>query len=277
MMDYLREMASYPGLYRRIAKTEKTVAPERVSFGSDKNQYLLHFAPKSEAKRTIVVWIHGGGWNAGTPDDFLFVGQRFALEGYHCLSLGYRLSPKNKYPAQLEDVCAGFQKGIKALKAQGIDCSQVVVTGPSAGAQLAAALCYDPAARTEYGVDIAPIAGYIGVAGPYLFQAKRTWTLRLLLKQLFARGYDRTKAEPCSFLAKSRIPMLLIHSRHDGVIDFSSAEAFLEKANSLGIPCELYEVQDRMNTHSAYSTGMFLETRAANQALDKLFGWIEAL
>ena len=38
-----------------------------------------------------------------------------------------------------------------------------------------------------------------------------------------------------------------------------------------------YEVVDKINTHSAYSAGMFLETRETNQALDKLFAWIEKI
>lgn len=40
---------------------------------------------------------------------------------------------------------------------------------------------------------------------------------------------------------------------------------------------ELYEVTDKINTHSAYSAGMFLETRETNNALNKLFAWIENL
>lgn len=275
MYDYLREMCSYPGLYFRLAKVKKQIEPHKVSFGEDRNQYFLHFAPQNNSKDKVIVWIHGGGWNAGTPKDFSYVGQVFAMEGYHCISMGYRLSPKHKYPTQIEDVCAGFQKGIEYLETQGIDCSQIIITGPSAGAHLSAILCYDKEVQERYKVDISRIAGYIGVAGPYCFRKKLSNTLRLLLMQLFAKGYDWTKAEPCAVLGKNHIPMFLIHSRHDGLIDYVSAEEFASNADSLGIKCELYEVTDKMNTHSAYSAGMFLETRETNQSLNKLFSWIE--
>ena len=69
--------------------------------------------------------------------------------------------------------------------------------------------------------------------------------------------------------------MLLIQSRHDGLIDFSCAERFRKRAMSLGIECELYEVVDKKNTHSWYTAGMFLETRRENKGLDKFFTWIE--
>lgn len=277
MYDYFREMCSYPSLYYRLARVKKLIAPNKVTFGIDKNQYFLHFAPKGNVKNKVIVWIHGGGWNAGTPHDFEYVGQCFAKEGYHCLSLGYRLSPKHKYPAQVEDVCAGLQKGMKYLETQGIDCAQMVITGPSAGAHLAAILCYAEEVHKKYGVNTENIKGFIGVAGPYYFQEKLSKTVQLLLKQLLAKGYDREKSEPYSLIAASSIPMLLIHSKHDGLIDFVSAEKFYEKAEMLGIPCELYEVTDKWDTHSAYSAGMFLETRETNKALDKLLSWMEQM
>lgn len=77
--------------------------------------------------------------------------------------------------------------------------------------------------------------------------------------------------------SQNRIPMLLIHSKHDGLIDYSMSEKFYEKSQTLGMECELYEVTDKINTHSAYSAGMFLETRETNKALNKLFAWIENL
>ena len=68
--------------------------------------------------------------------------------------------------------------------------------------------------------------------------------------------------------------MLLIQSRHDGLIDFSFAEAFRNRALELGIPCELYEVTDSLNTHSWYTAGMFLKARAENRGLDRFFRFI---
>ncbi|MBE6753372.1 MAG: alpha/beta hydrolase [Ruminococcaceae bacterium] len=273
--DYWREMFSYTALYRKMAKVKKLVKPQKVSFGKHRDQYFLHYAPLTAKSDKVVVWIHGGGWNAGNPKDFDFVGQHFAKEGYHCISLGYRLSPKHKYPCQTEDVCAGFVKAKKYLADCGVDTSKIIVTGPSAGAHLAAALCYDRVFQEKYAIDTDCIIGYIGVAGPLSFRKGMTWTVRTLLGQLFAKGYDRSLGEPCSFLQKNIIPMLLIHSRHDGLLDYSMSEDFYEKANALGMECELYDVVDKLDTHSAYSAGMFLETRATNKALDKLFTWIE--
>ncbi|MDO5401363.1 MAG: alpha/beta hydrolase [Eubacteriales bacterium] len=275
--DYWTEAFSYPSLYWKMAKVKKTVHPTAVSFGPEKNQYFLHFAPSCAESGKVVVWIHGGGWNAGDPGIFSFVGQCFAQAGFHCISLGYRLSPKHKYPCQIEDVCAGFNRAMDYLHDAGVDTGRVIVTGPSAGAHLASILCYDRAVQAKYHVRADKIAGFIGVAGPYAFRTGVTKTVQILLNQLFAKGYDRSLAEPLAVMENTGIPMLLIHSRHDGLIDFSMADRFFRKAQSLGLSAELYEVADRQNTHSGYSAGMFLESRAACQALDKLLSWIEAV
>ena len=76
-------------------------------------------------------------------------------------------------------------------------------------------------------------------------------------------------------MTKNNIPMLLMQSRHDGLINFSCAEQFYEKAISIGNTCELYEIADKKNTHSWYTAGMFLEKREENKTLDNFLCWIE--
>ena len=273
--DSIRESLSYFGLYWKMIRVRKRIIPESVSFGNDKNQYFVYYEPKHAVSDKIIVWVHGGGWNAGTPKYFNFVGQCVANAGYRFVSIGYRLSPKNKYPCQIEDVCAGYQAALRYLESKKINTSKVIVSGPSAGAHLSSILCYSKSVQHQYDVDVSNVVGFIGVGGPYSFSVRTSLSVKLLLNQLFEKNYDRTKGEPCSLMDESDIPMLLIQSRHDGLIDFSCAEEFYKKAISLGITCELYEVVDKKNTHSWYTAGMFLETRAENKGLDKFFSWIE--
>lgn len=68
----------------------------------------------------MILYIHGGGWNAGSPEFFDFVGQRFAQEGYRFIC-GYRLSPKCKYSCQIEDVINCFDSYMRFLDKRAID------------------------------------------------------------------------------------------------------------------------------------------------------------
>ena len=276
MKDYMREMFSYSGLFWRMHRCKKTIIPESVSYGSDENQYFLYYEPLKPVSEKIIYWVHGGGWNSGTPRIFDYVGQCIAGEGYRMISGGYRLAPKHKYPAQVKDVCACYNAAIKHLEKKGIDTSKVIVVGPSAGAHLTSIMCYCEKVQELCLVDISNIIGYIGFGGPYSFRDDQTKTLSILLSQLFKKGYNRRKGEPVTLMTKNHIPMLLIQSRHDGVIEYGCAEDFAEKAKKVGNECEIYTVEDKKNTHSWYTAGLFLETRKENKGLDMFFSWIES-
>lgn len=275
MNDYLRENFSYFGIFKRLIAAKKYTSPERVSFGPDKEQYFLYYEPDNTISNKIIFWVHGGGWNAGDPKFFDYVGQHISKAGYRIISAGYRLSPKSKYPAQIADVCSCYNKAIEFLKEKGADTSQIIVVGPSAGAHLTSIMCYSDKVQKEYGVDISPITGFIGFGGPYSFRKDQSTTLKLLQNQLFEKGYDRKEAEPVSLMCANHIPMLLIQSEHDGLVQYACAEDFASRARELGNACELYSVKDKKNTHSWYTAGLFLETREENKGLDKFFTWIE--
>ncbi len=275
MNDFLRESFSYSAIYKEIGKVPKIITPEKISYGSDKNQYYYYYEPDKVKSDKVIVWIHGGGWNAGTPEDFDYMGQRFAEEGYRFISMGYRLSTQKKYPAQIEDVCAGYNHAISYLKGKEIDTGKVIICGPSAGAHLSSILTYSKNDQEKYKVDVSGVIGYVGWGGPYCFNDKSSLVLRILENQLFPKGYDRREAEPIALLTKNHIPMLLIQSRHDGLVDFSFAEDFRDKALELGMRCELYEVTDELNTHSWYTAGVFAKRREENKSIDKFFNWVE--
>ncbi len=275
MNDSLRESLSYFGLYRKMFQVKRKYKPEMVSYGKNKEQYFLYYEPEKIVSDKIIVWIHGGGWNAGNPRFFDFVGQCVCDQGYRFFSLGYRLSPGYKYPCQIKDVCAAYNSAVSYLKEKGTDISKIIIAGPSAGAHLGSIMCYCRKVQEKYRVDISNVIGFIGSGGPYSFREDQSLTVRLLLGQLFREGFDRRNGEPVMLMGKSSIPMLLIQSRHDGLIEYACAEDFAARAEELGIVCELYSVTDKKNTHSWYTAGMFLETREENKGLDKFFSWIE--
>lgn len=271
------EFSSYPRLLGKLIKTPRNlIQPQRVSFGADKAQYILHFAPPVRQHDTVILYIHGGGWNSGSPALFAFIGQQFALLGYHCLLLGYRKTPAYRYPAQMEDVCAGYQKALDHLAEQGVEAKGIVVTGSSAGAHLGALLCYDTGLQRRFGIDASRLRGFAGLGGVYCFDCRHTFSARRLLKDLFDPHYDRSQGEPYSKLEQGQtLPMLLIHSEWDAVVCRENADMFFQRALSLGIPAQLDPVPYADGNHSAYSAGIFLESRDRCPTLNRLLEWIE--
>lgn len=277
MNDCLRESLSYFGLYRKMFQVRKKYTPVKVSYGENKEQYFLYYEPDKISSDKVIVWVHGGGWNAGSPRFFDYVGQNVCDQGYRFISLGYRLSPKYKYPCQIRDVCRAYNSAVNYMTERGIDVSKIIAAGPSAGAHLTSIMCYCRKVQERYNVDISNIIGFIGSGGPYSFREDQGLIIRLLQDQLFKKDYDRRNGEPVSLMHTNHIPMLLIQSKHDGLIEYACAEDFAKKAEEVGNTCELYTVTDRKNTHSWYTAGMFLESREENKGLDRFFLWIEAL
>lgn len=277
MNDFLMEAASYPGLLARWAGHPWGQAGEKVYYGTDDRQYFLRFAPEGEAKGPVVLYLHGGGWNSGSPVLFSFIGQCFARAGYHCVMPAYRLSPRHHFPAIFRDVCRGTMAALDRLDSLGIDTGAVAVVGSSAGAHLGALLCYDEALSGRWCVPAGRFRGFAGLGGPYRFDLEPPLALRPMTRDLLGPA-DPIAAQPrFSLKAGQTTPMLIIQGISDGVVGFAPGADFYRRALELGIAAQFYVPPAGRDTHSVYTAGCFLEERESCGTLDALFRWLEEL
>jgi len=91
-----------------------------------------------------VVAIHGGGFRAGKRESYLPLCIKLAQRGYTCATVTYRLSPRNQFPAPVEDVKAAV-RFLRANAAKyAVDPNNIGTTGGSAGGHLALFLGLTP-------------------------------------------------------------------------------------------------------------------------------------
>ncbi|MGR4878302.1 alpha/beta hydrolase [Streptomyces sp. LARHCF249] len=103
--------------------------------------------------RGAVVWLHGGGWVGGDLDtEHLWAAPMAQLSGAVVITVNYRLSPENRFPAALDDVYAVLNWTHDHAAELGIDPDRIAVGGHSAGAGIAAAVALR--ARDEQGPPI---------------------------------------------------------------------------------------------------------------------------
>lgn len=88
----------------------------------------------------ILFYVHGGGFRILSKDTHWVMGLAFARRGFAVFNVSYRLAPKHRYPAAIEDVCRAFVWVMNNAARYGGDTSRVVLAGESAGANLAASL-----------------------------------------------------------------------------------------------------------------------------------------
>ncbi len=68
---------------------------------------------KATGSRPVVIIVHGGGWVGGDKQDMSFLFEPLSDAGFAWFSINYRLAPKHRWPACLEDV----QSAIRWVKA----------------------------------------------------------------------------------------------------------------------------------------------------------------
>lgn len=275
----LGESLTLPKLTLDEVAHNAAIAAEKFTYGDQRGQYILYFAPTQLAKRHIIVYIHGGGWIAGSPTRYKYIGQKFADMGYHTVSLGYRHTTVSKYPAQAEDIFAAYCTAMIILLGKGIKAQDVIIIGSSAGGHLGGILTYDKILQAKYNVEPDHIKGFISIGGVLTFGVEYAKYTTNLMNALFEKDYDRAKAEPYSLVDGTEpTKVLCIHSVNDPISAIQNETLFVKKINEFNPGYgESYIVKDETTFHSNLVSGIFIEDTEESLPLNKLFCWIEEL
>lgn len=205
------------------------------------------------AQQTLV-WLHGGGWMVGDLDTHDDLCEHLAqFTGHVVLSVHYRRTPENPFPAPLDDVLAVLQwlGSMQGLLPFARDA--VLLGGDSAGAHLALA------AAVRQLQALAADAGAAGIAALLLLYPPLQPDQEHDSMRLFGTGFGLTPAamqcywqelgQPPGLAAQwlqpgrctaeiARLPPTLVMSAsHDILRD--EAEAFAHAAQALGAPLQL--------------------------------------
>ncbi len=109
-----------------------------IEDGHERHLLDLFLPAKAAGRLPLVVWIHGGGWQAGSKEGC--PAQWLVGKGYVVASINYRLSQHAVFPAQIED-CKAAIRWLRAHSAEyAIDPDRIGVFGGSAGGHLVALL-----------------------------------------------------------------------------------------------------------------------------------------
>ena len=118
----------------------------------------------------VVVWFHGGGLTGGEKE----IPQSLKEKGFAVVGVNYRLSPKVKAPAYIEDAAAAVAWVFKNINNYGGDTTLIFVSGYSAGGYLTTMIGLDNKWLAVHGVDANNIAGLVSLSG----QAITHFTIR---------------------------------------------------------------------------------------------------
>ena len=150
----------------RLLKDLPYKADDQTDYERQRCKLDLYLPEEGKGFPTIV-WFHGGGIHIGDKagNVALALGQRFAGEGIAVASVNYRLHPKVKYPAYIEDAAAAFAFVRREIVKYGGSPKRVFISGHSAGGYLTAMIGIDGRYLGQHGLKLGDIAGLMPVAG----------------------------------------------------------------------------------------------------------------
>ena len=119
------------------------------------------YYPVADTPFATVVWFHGGGLQAGNK--YLPAGLK--EQGIAVVPVNYRLYPKVKSPAYIDDAAAAVAWVFKHIESYGGSKQKIFVAGHSAGGYQAFLVGLDKSYLKKYDVNADDIAGLIPYSG----------------------------------------------------------------------------------------------------------------
>ena len=153
--DGVRDATTFGPTPQRRPFAEVTAIPE-PSFPGDATLNVNVFTPvpgQADANRPVLVWIHGGGFKAGSPSSPWYDGIAFNRDGVVTVSVSYRLGfdgfgwiPDAPHNRGLLDQIEALRWVRRNIAAFGGDPDRVTIAGQSAGGGSVWALLVSPPA-----------------------------------------------------------------------------------------------------------------------------------
>ena len=156
-----------------VTETNIAYYPESVSRA---DAYLASqckldvYYPKGKTNVATIIWFHGGGLTGGDKE----IPAALKEKGYAVVGVKYRLSPKVKAPAYIEDAAAAVAWVFQNIGNYGGSDKLIFVSGHSAGGYLGMMITLDKQYLAKYNIDANNIAALI----PFSGQAITHFTIR---------------------------------------------------------------------------------------------------
>jgi acetyl esterase/lipase len=207
-----------------------------IPYGDDPRQRLDIYQPETPVAGTpLVVFFYGGGWDSGAREDYKFVGQAFAAQGYTFAIPDYRLYPQVGWRGFMSDAAMAVASLNGRFPGVADGSRPFVLAGHSAGAYIAAMLALDPSWLAGQSLDPCIIDSVIGLAGPYDF-------LPLLdpkLQDIFGSDPEGAMTQPVQHVNGKAPPMLLITGLDDKTVSPRNSRALADQLRNHEAAVEL--------------------------------------
>lgn len=175
-------------------------------------------------KWPVVLMIHGGAWTAGDKSYDRVHARKLAARGYCVIVINYRLAPKHKFPAQLDDCRLALSWIKNQAEDRNLDPDRIAAWGYSAGGHLTALLALtEPQKPLESSLRL-----QVCVCGGAPFDLTNLPGDTEVLAGVFGKTPAQAPeiyqlASPISHVKKDAPPMFVFHGTKDWLVPNKNA------------------------------------------------------
>ncbi len=171
-------LAVVPGVPAAVAVDDgpgaPPVPPDAVTYTTRTVQYAevdgvplladVSLPDTAARRRPVIVLVHGGSWRGGDRRSMSDEAGWFAQLGYVAFTIDYRLAPKHRFPAAVDDV-RRFVRWLRKpaqVREYRIDRARIGALGSSAGGHLTAMLGTRGSGARSKGARVAAVVSWSG-------------------------------------------------------------------------------------------------------------------
>lgn len=215
----------------------------------------------------VVLFVHGGSWTMGDKrEQGRPMLHEFVRRGWIAVVPNYRLAPRHPWPAQIEDVTRVLGWVKKNIATHGGDPERVVISGGSAGGQLAALAALSANDGTWRPDDMADVADWsVRGAMPFYGVLETTgdeahWRglgrgIRVLLERRIVQvPFEGNESlyramSPLDRIVADAPPFFVVQGRNDTLVDVQVARNFVTRFREVA-HAPIYHVELPFTQHA---------------------------
>ena len=204
--------------------------------------------------RPTVIYIHGGGWVAGSKEASALRIAPYLEMGFNVVNVEYRLGRVARAPAAVEDCRCALRWVIQNAETYGFDTDRLVVTGRSAGGHLSlstgmlpVSAGFDAECISNVEPKVAAVINYYGITDVADLMAGKPNEKSYTVSWLGSLRDGKEIADavsPIHYVRDGLPAVLTIHGDADSVVPYSHATELHSRLEAAGAEHELLTIPD---------------------------------
>jgi len=204
----------------------------------ERSDEVLHadiYQPDGEGPFPAVLCVHGGAWVVGSKNYVGVIAELLAHHGYTAVAVDYRLAPRYRFPAQIEDCRQAVTWMRQHAEPYKIDTDRLAAWGYSAGGHLVLLL----------GLEKAGLKAVVAGGAPCDFREMPPDSLQLAFwlggsRRQFPEVYRA--ASPAAMVSRDAPPIFFYHGEKDSLVRIDQPTAMVRFLKQAGANGEMYVV-----------------------------------